>query len=1414
MKLTKSNFFYPLYVMLFVLQAAVIPAFSENSIAAKYTITSLTIDNGLPANFIDDIYKDSRGFIWVATQGGGLCRYDGYEFLNFSVNSIFLHLKSNFIRKVCEDKYSRLWVASDFGLDIIDLKTMQQAKLNFHTGSLDALRKNPCFDLLKDHEGNIWVLSTSTVRKISFDEKGNVRNVAQPISGKKNAKELYTAIGEMQGRVIVGKNGQVVKMTETTDGRLSASPVSNKLKFGNNLYISAFLADKDILWIGSENGLFKYDQKTDQLDRYVYEAGNANSISQNMITALEMTNDGTLVVATLKGFDFLNPKTGYIERISHSLNESELNSDFVNCLLIEGKNLWVGTEAGGINKFSQMRLNLRNYSHNNSPSSLSPNPVNSIFEDHIGNLWVGTVEGGLNLKQKGENEFIHIKAGKGSITHNSVSALEEDRNGNLWIGTWGGGVSTLNLNKLPERVFSYLPDSIDYVAILKYDKVNHGVWIGTNRHIYFFDILTNSIKVPLSNKLTQNLMGTLGCLIDRQNNLWLGTSNGLILANLNMFHKKTFKCPARFLHVPSKELNQLFLKNITGIIQSKDNSIWICSNGYGLCQLRQENGQYHCRQFSTADGLINNSCMSLLEDNKGLIWISTGNGLSSLNPHTGQFINYSKNDGLCNQQFYWNASCKSQISNRIYFGSLTGLTEIDNSTKTGRNINRKVVFTKLQVLNRTVNSSLESFSKEDISYAKEIRLHESDKSFVIEFSSMDYDNPSTVNYSYRLLGFDNKWINVSSDRRFVTYTNLDPGTYHLQVRCSNISGEWSNDVAELQIVIRPYFYKTFWFISLMVIVAIGCIVQFFRWRTSVLKRQKMILHRKVEERTRELAQQTILLETQADELKLQNLRLSEQNDEILQQRKQLIVMSEKVQEALNDRISFFTNITHEFRTPITLIIGPIERALKLSSNPKVIQQLQFVSRNSRNLLSLVNQLMDFRKVESDTIRIEPKVGNLVEFLDQTLLPFDSFASERGITLKRFYRLRSELASFDAEALRKLITNLLSNAIKFSPENDSLSIYVAAVRSKTTDECRLYICVKDNGVGINEDEMQAIFDRFYQSKGHNKLSIYGQSGTGIGLYLCRRITELMGGQIYAKNNRRQGASFRILVPLECNGLSEEERKEPTESEAFVGTAPIHITEKIAILLVEDNLDMRQYLKSVLSETYSIYEAENGQQALHILRAQHIDFVISDLMMPVMDGLELSKRVKSDLSISHIPFLMLTAKTGKQTQISSYRMGVDAILFKPFDEEVLLARIQNILETRRNYQVQFNLSMDIEKLNIEKESGDEKFVKNVMKAIQENYTNPDYDASDFIQTMGMSKTLIHNKMHTLIGQSPGNFIRDFRLNKAREILINEKNEMSISEVAYLVGFNDPKYFTRCFTKHYGVAPSMLSKEKGKE
>ncbi|HET7733661.1 MAG TPA: ATP-binding protein, partial [Paludibacter sp.] len=548
--------------------------------------------------------------------------------------------------------------------------------------------------------------------------------------------------------------------------------------------------------------------------------------------------------------------------------------------------------------------------------------------------------------------------------------------------------------------------------------------------------------------------------------------------------------------------------------------------------------------------------------------------------------------------------------------------------------------------------------------------------------------------------------------------------------------------------------------------------------------------------------------------------LVQQNQKITHQKEELITLSKKVQEANVDKIGFFTNITHEFRTPITLILGPVERALKLSTNPKVLEQLNIVQRNSRLLLSLINQLMDFRKVDSGKMELVKTQQNFIEFLDDIILPFEELVKDRGITFRKQYRINPPEFLFDRDNMQKVMGNLLSNAIKFTPDRGQISVIASTYTDKSDQKERLYVAVKDTGKGVLEEDMKKIFERFYQSKQNQAYSGYGQSGTGIGLYLCKRIIQLHNGKIEVRNQPTGGSSFRFIIPIERR-ISTVVSLDGKPMEMIVANQNPeldNISDEISkgkpvLLIVEDNSDMRQYIRSILSMEFNVLEAPNGVVGLEITNRYQPDLIISDIMMPEMDGLEFCKRVKTSFTTSHIPIMLLTAKSSTDTQIESFHHGADAFLVKPFDEELLKAVIRNLSEKRKRIQLNFAESMDTDSLNFDDESLDKKFIDKALKVIKENYTNPDFDVAEFIDAMGISRSLLHKKLTNLAGQSASRFIRVYRLNIARELIIKNRasHSLNISEIAYEVGFNDPKYFTRCFTKHFGIQPSAFMDEE---
>lgn len=1389
---------------------------SSTKLIDLYNFSALTIEDGLLHNFIDDIYKDKRGFLWLSTSNG-LSRYDGYEFVHYNTSTEHTRLKSNFIKKVCEDNHNRLWIASESGLNILNLVTNKLITLEPQNEIMIKLTHEATSHIYKDSKGNMWLITSNNLYRISFSNQGDIHNISVLFSNGSSSKPI-TTIKEIENDIWIGFNNDIAKVRQNNN-KLELIPALTKKIFDHNSRIHCLLQKDNEVWIGTNRGLYRYDLQNHNHIRYRYDENNPTSLSQSFITDLALTKEKELIVSTYKGLNFYSPITDSFIRIVQSKDNQDdiINCNFINCLLIDENIIWIGTEIGGLNKMVRRNLILDNYTHNkNNPYSISDNPVNSIFEDNSGNLWIGTVEGGLNLKLKGSDKFIHYQHksdDKSSLGHNSVSVITQDNKNRLWVATWGRGVNIAYLNNpnFPNLKFTnYNTENTatlknDFVGGMALDTLNNVMWISTKHGLHTYNLSKECFKyIPLcEDKLIDKDITQI--FIDSKQRLWAGTSNGLLIIDLKSFQKNSSDIKHQFYQYKLDKTNSNLTEKINCIYEDRLGNIWLGSNGSGLYYLANNNHTpYTFIPFTVNEGLSSNNIYGILEDDNQNLWLSTNFGLSCFNMEKKTFTNYFKSDGILSDQFYWSAFQKT-IDGTLYFGNTRGLLGIKGIRSSIYSSKKQVVLTKLTVLNNIISQGENDYLSNDISHAYELMLHEKDKSFSIEFSALDFENGTKNKFIYRLKGFDDSWIETDAKRRFANYTNLSPGNYVFQVKMVSTEDTTDEQITELLITIIPYFYKTVWFKSLLIASLVLIIILYYIWRIKTLIKREKELKLKVEERTHELQNKAI-------ELSSQNLLLTNQYERIAQQKEQLEKMSQKIQEATADKIAFFTNITHEFRTPITLIIGPIEHALKLSHNPEVLEQLHIADRNTKSLLSLVNQLLDFRKVESGNAQIIKKKGHFVAFLKNILIPFEAFAKERNITVRGLYRMVCEEFYFDEECMRKVIVNLLSNAIKFTPDDGFVTLY-AATYTNIKQETLLYLCINDTGIGIPKEEKEKIFDRFFQSHHQIKYPVYGQSGTGIGLYLCKYIIEQHGGKIYVKNNHKKGSSFRVNIPIEFNNNYTTDLQSDSIVLQNTLVPQLDREKRITILITDDNIDMRIYIRSILNEQYNILEAGNGAEALDILVNKTVDLIITDLMMPVMDGIELSKRIKEDITISHIPILIITAKVSSEKQIESYRIGVDDYLLKPFSEELLLVRIENILAHRKSNQRKFEFNMDLSILNMEEESRDKKFMDKVMQIVETNYKDPDFDVAKFCKAIGMSRTLLNRKIQELSGLSTAKFIQNYRLKLSWEILSKNKTtkNMNITDIAYEVGFNDPKYFTRCFHKHFGILPSAIITEK---
>ncbi len=1406
---------------------------------SAYTVTYLTADVGLSRNHVNHIFKDTRGFIWFSTTSG-IDRYDGYDFLHFSGTGNANQFPLKVVNCVEEDNEGNLWIATENGLFYNDYKTGQIYASSSKIKSANKFDNQTIKFVKRDARNNIWIANSAGLSVLSPAEKGTF--ILTEVLKSATVEALF-----FDGNsVYIGNNNNILRLIPDNNGTFKRVETPSALRNIRGV-INVLLVDKNWLWAGTSLGLFRFNLNTEEFVYFTHDPRNPKSLSSNTITDIAINAEGDVLVATLIGLNIYNYATNDFRRINTetSAEGNVLNNNFVGCLLVDEKNIWVGTEKGGVNLIRPAQTYFTNISHiENNPASLSKNPVNVIFEDVDGDLLVGTVEGGLNIRRKGSSEFLHSISEQGnlkSLQHNSVSAICQDTDKDLWIGTWGNGLSRLKYSDKYKPVYQRFNRdskgkaiSSNFVAALEADSANKGIWVGTRDGLDFFDKENNQFYSVLNNlPYGKSVQLVTGIFTDSQKRLWVGTGNGLYCIYLKQSDIQNQVIAYQHFHYLLTNPDSKIVEKINCIHEARNKTLWLGSNGNGIYSLRSENGKTIIKNYDEKNGLIDNVIYGILEDDTGTLWFSTDKGICSFQPESRHTRSFTMVDGLATNQFYWDAYLKAS-DGKMYFGHLAGFTVFDPLKFMPAASHNKTEITKVSVLNETVFPFQIATNRKFINFDKnkplKLVLREADKAFSIEFSALNFSFPEKIKYAYRLKGFDQNWKEVPSSRRFANFTSLKHGNYELEIKSTNADGTWSNITTTLEIKIIPPFYKTWWFLLAIIVLSVYFVLSYYSRRFRLLREQELHLRTLVDRRTKEIEQQKEQLEEQARKLKQsmeelllhqeevsrQNEKLIEQNHQITLQNEELEKLTHKLEEATIDKIAFFTNITHEFRTPITLILGPVERALKLSVNPKVLEQLHIVRRNSKLLLSLINQLMDFRKIESGKMELAKSNQNFVDFLEDIILPFEDMAKDRGISFIKQFRVNPPEMLFDRGNLQKVIGNLLSNAIKFTPDYGIITIIAGTYFDKKDQNEKLFVSVKDTGKGIVEEEREKIFERFYQSRQITAYSGTGQSGTGIGLYLCKQIIELHNGTIEALNLNSGGACFRFIIPVERR-ISTIVTMDGKPMEMLVA-AQIEEKDnndektrenKPLLLIVEDNTDMRKYIRSILSEEYNVMEAPNGVVGFEVTNRYQPDLIISDVMMPEMDGIEFCRNVKTNFVTSHIPVILLTAKSAIETQIDSFQQGADAFLVKPFDEELLKAIITNLSDKRKRLQMNFAESMNTEALNFDKESPDKKFMDKAMKVMKENYSDPDFEVPGFIDLMNISRSLLHKKLTNITGQSASRFIRIYRLNVARELIIlnRESRNMNISEIAYEVGFRDPKYFTRCFTKHFGIQPSTF-------
>lgn len=1417
-----------------------------------YHVNYITNDDGLPQNTVNDILIDPYGFIWFGT-GNGLARYDGYSFQIYGKDQ----LPSNLIKSLDATSDGYLWVGTNKGLACVNLVSDSVSVFSLAANSFEV----GINDILVDSADNVWIgtLSDGLYQLKKENGKYNVYHYSVLVNKVQNPS--INALEMIDQNILLGGTSQGLFTIDIESGISVRNDWLSIDYPGAVMDVRSLYYNKSEgeLWIGTFFGLMKFDLQNRSGQWYFPNNENEQSLVHGTVNDIVSDQFGTIYIGTLGGLEIYDPnRNGFIHFPQTGPEDFKLNNSFVKSLLADDKgNIWIGTEKGGVNHFNLFQKSFYFFTHDvENENSLSEGPVNSILLDDE-HLWVGTAGGGLTRINRESNRFTHFRydpEDPTSLSSNFVSALVKDDRGQLWVGTWGAGINKMRRDGSFKRFISedgedQAPQYNVFVSSFWYDKRGF-LLVGTEGQLAVVDLSSEKIVVLDSGPLAN--ITEVGCLLkDRSDHYWIGTRNGLfrfpssMIESTGVITARDNMVQAFYSNQERDSLGSLAGDYVISLYEDSEGNVWVGTYSDGVsCIQKTKSGEWQFTNYNTDKGLCNNVVYGILEDQNGSIWMSTDHGLSRFDKESKTFFNYYREDGLLSNQFYWSAACRSK-EGYLYFGNINGLNYFNPRGFPDYPFQPKVFISGLRIFNKLVKTGEVRHNKtvieKNIYHTDLVSLSYRDNVITFEFTALDYFHPQKIKYAYKLEGVDKQWVEVGSHQRFANYINLGGGTYYFRVKATNSDGEWNSPEKVITLIVRPPFWQTLWFKLLLLLSIVILSVVYSRHHTRRLRIQKRTLENMVKERTRQIEHQKDQLSIQAQELAKSNKilehrqkliegqknELEAKNRQILEQRDRLIELNKKVKAINQSRLRFFTNVSHEFRTPLTLILAALEKLMEDSSLPEAAHRsLKTIEKNSRRLLVLINQILTFRKIESEKLAVKVARGNLSAFLNEIYHAFDGLALDHNIKYISHIEIPTEeYFWYDGEKLENIIYNLLSNAFKFTPTGGEV-LFNARVE-RENDVSILRIRISDSGPGIPTTEFNKIFERFY--RGHDSEPI--AKGSGIGLALTKELTEALHGQIWVENRSEGGASFVVKLPCDYQSFFEDEKEEgrpvPVLSDELLEKVRVirdemsgkNDYEKVeeslegnesAILVVEDDRELGALIKDALSSSYRVLEAFNGKEAYEMAKNYSVDLIVSDIMMPVMDGIELCHQIKNNLYTSHIPIILLSARALIEHQLEGLQSGADDYISKPFSMKLLKARVDNLIENRKKLRLLFDKKNPQAQIEASSFSPiDQQFLERAYKIMEENYTKADFKVETFASLMFVSRSLLYKKLKALAGLSPNDFITVFRLKKSLDYLSN--GLASVNEVAYKIGFNDPKYFSRVFKKFYHETPSEYIKRK---
>jgi len=1345
-------------IYLFFLCLGMHSAFSETP--EQITFSYISINEGLSQSTVFSIDQDKRGNMWFATYDG-VNKYDGYAFTVYQHNEDDPNSIANDISRIVKtDSQGRVWIGTRDGLSRYD-----EEKDIFQNFFYEKNGKHLQVNGIEEISPEQLLISTPE-GLIMFDIK----------ESKFIDDSFSTAMHKTIASTLYRQDDQIYIGT-STDGlytySITQKTFEKVIPILGTKQIQAILQQSPTrIWVATEGaGLFLINPKTKEIKNYLHSPSNPKSISSNYIRSLAMDSQNRLWIGTFNDLNIYHEGTdSFASYSSNPVENGSLSQRSVRSIFMDSQGgMWLGTYFGGLNYYHPIRNRFKNIRNIPYKNSLSDNVVSCIVEDKDKNLWIGTNDGGLNLYNPITQRFTSYtlqedESARGIGSNNIKAVYVDEKKSLVYIGTHAGGLSILHRNSgqvenfnqrnsqlVNENVYAILPDG------------EGNLWLGTLSALVRFNPEQRSFTTIEKEKdgtpVVSKQITTL--FRDSHKRLWIGGEEGL-----SVFKQEGLDIQKASI-LPVSNVTKLFTNCI---YEASNGIIWVGTREGFYCFNEKDK---QIKRYNTTNGLPNNVVYGILEDSFGRLWLSTNRGISCFNPETEKFRNFTESDGLQSNQFNTASYCRTSVG-QMYFGGINGITTFRPELLLDNPYTPPVVITKLQLFNKVVRPDDETgILTKNISETKSITLKSWQTAFSIEFVVSNYISGQHNTFAYKLEGYDKEWYYLT-DSRTVSYSNLPQGTYQFLVKAANSDGKWNPIPTALEIIVLPIWYKTWWALLIFFATFAGFITFVFRF---FWMRKSMEAQLEIERRDKEH------------------------------------------QEEINQmKMRFFINISHELRTPLTLILTPLQEIINKISDRWTRNQLEYIQRNANRLLHLVNQLMDYRRAELGVFELKAKKGNAHQLIQDNFLFYDKLARHKKITYTLHSELEDKEVLFDANYLELIVNNLLSNAFKYTESGQSITVTLKE------ENGWLLLQVSDTGIGIPINKQGKIFERFYQIESEHV-------GSGIGLSLVQRLIELHHGRIELDSEENKGSTFSVYLPQDLsvykpselasnNEQNEEEQVYSTNSKAmyFIDTEKVE-NESVesgdkkrgTILIVEDNNEIRRYLNNGLADLFNTLEAGNGEEALEKLKDNEVDVIVTDVMMPVMDGIKLCKNVKQNIRTCHIPVIILSAKTDIKDQMEGLQMGADDYIPKPFSLAILTTKIQNMMRTRRRMLDKYAKSLEVEPEKITFNAMDEALLKRAMAIVEKNMDNIEFSTDEFAREMNMSRSNLHLKLKAITGESTIDFIRKIRFNEAAKLL--KDGRYTVAEVSTMVGFNTPSYFATSFKKYFGCLPTeYIKKSKG--